>query len=643
MATEHRINITANDNTSRSLSNVESRLGRLNRAARSAGRVLAVGMAAGAAAAGAAAAVIGRQLNVYDELAKRARNAGVTTEESFRAFQGIEEVMSQAGISVDETARAMNNLRLRLADAAAGGTSYAEAYNLLGDSIRDANGEMLDGAGLFEAVGNAIQDGTLNLDQASSILGQRVGPKIFEAFQMMEESGMSLAEAMAAIDMGQFISLEDAQRAERINDAMRNLSNQGMALLRRAIEPLLPLLEQLVTGAVENLPGLLEQGSAALQTMTPLWDTLRAAFEAIASLWTNILQPAFEAMQPLFSALGEILGGALISGLQNLQAVFEALAALFAGDFQGALEIISTRFAEIGTSIMEQLGPGIEFIRTKFEEILEYLRTLPQILLELGTQLIQGLIDGIRAKLQELRDTLTGALDSVIERARNILRIQSPSRVFMEIGNQVMAGMAVGIQQGQGQVNAAMEQAVGGMETRAQTAGQTIMDGLIGALQDGKLEWQELGQIAMQVLQQIIQNSMRASQAASGIGGGLGASGGGGGGLFGIIGSLFGGFFDKGGVLGTGQVGIVGERGPELVRGPAQITSRQRTAQMMGGGGGDVYAPVFNVTVQGDANGDPEQSRKLGREINNLIEAKVADTMYKFQNRNQSYAPGRKY
>lgn len=37
---------------------------------------------------------------------------------------------------------------------------------------------------------------------------------------------------------------------------------------------------------------------------------------------------------------------------------------------------------------------------------------------------------------------------------------------------------------------------------------------------------------------------------------------------------------DKGGFIGAGQLGIVGEYGPELVRGPASVTSRQRTAEL---------------------------------------------------------------
>ncbi|SDF91535.1 hypothetical protein [Alloyangia pacifica] len=60
---------------------------------------------------------------------------------------------------------------------------------------------------------------------------------------------------------------------------------------------------------------------------------------------------------------------------------------------------------------------------------------------------------------------------------------------------------------------------------------------------------------------------------------------GGSGGWLSSIGSAFAGLFDKGGRIPSGQFGIVGELGPELVRGPAVITSRKDTAAMMQGGG----------------------------------------------------------
>ena len=49
-----------------------------------------------------------------------------------------------------------------------------------------------------------------------------------------------------------------------------------------------------------------------------------------------------------------------------------------------------------------------------------------------------------------------------------------------------------------------------------------------------------------------------------------------------IRGSNFSGAYDKGGYIPGGKVGLVGEYGPELVRGPAMVTGREDTKSMMG-------------------------------------------------------------
>ena len=51
----------------------------------------------------------------------------------------------------------------------------------------------------------------------------------------------------------------------------------------------------------------------------------------------------------------------------------------------------------------------------------------------------------------------------------------------------------------------------------------------------------------------------------------------------GIFGDLFAGFFANGGHIPAGKVGIAGEAGPELISGPATVTSANSTAGMLGG------------------------------------------------------------
>lgn len=72
---------------------------------------------------------------------------------------------------------------------------------------------------------------------------------------------------------------------------------------------------------------------------------------------------------------------------------------------------------------------------------------LPTKFTEFGAMILTGLKNGILSKIGEVKTALSSAVTGVIEKARNLLGIHSPSRVFMGIGDYTMQGMALGISQ----------------------------------------------------------------------------------------------------------------------------------------------------------------------------------------------------
>ncbi|WP_336022804.1 phage tail tape measure protein [Acinetobacter lwoffii] len=62
-----------------------------------------------------------------------------------------------------------------------------------------------------------------------------------------------------------------------------------------------------------------------------------------------------------------------------------------------------------------------------------------------GAMILEGLKNGILSKVNAVKDAITGAVSGVIDKARGLLGIHSPSRVFMGIGGYTMQGMANGI------------------------------------------------------------------------------------------------------------------------------------------------------------------------------------------------------
>lgn len=113
-------------------------------------------------------------------------------------------------------------------------------------------------------------------------------------------------------------------------------------------------------------------------------------------------------------------------------------------------------------------------------------------------------------------------------------------------------------------------------------------DALVDFVKTGKLNWEDL---VSQILEDLIRIQIRKS-----IAGIFGAGGNGGGG-----GGLFAGLFAQGGMIPAGQFGIVGERGPELVSGPAQVTPMAQVSKT-GAGGGDTYNVNITALDQSSVN-----------------------------------------
>lgn len=83
-----------------------------------------------------------------------------------------------------------------------------------------------------------------------------------------------------------------------------------------------------------------------------------------------------------------------------------------------------------------------------------------------------------------------------------------------------------------------------------------------------------------------------------------------------LAGAQYSGAYDRGGSIPSGSYGLVGERGPELVAGPASVTGRLQTASMMQrAGSGETKIRLISITDQQNAadylGSDPGEQKIL--------------------------------
>src|SRR5690606_30654503 len=100
---------------------------------------------------------------------------------------------------------------------------------------------------------------------------------------------------------------------------------------------------------------------------------------------------------------------------------------------------------------------------------------LPGKMMEIGAQIIQGLWDGLKSKMAQVRDGITGFAGSIVDSVKAKLGIHSPSRVMHEVGVNIMQGLSNGM--------TSMED---GISNFAQSIGSTISGAFKSVIEGSK-------------------------------------------------------------------------------------------------------------------------------------------------------------
>ena len=182
---------------------------------------------------------------------------------------------------------------------------------------------------------------------------------------------------------------------------------------------------------------------------TTLFNLGKAALPVVA---TGLRLVATAAMA---NPVGALIG-ALALGATLIYANWSRVGPFFLGLWSEIKQGVAGGLAGIGALLLNFSPLG--FLYRAFAGVMSWFGVeLPSKFSEFGGNLVQGLINGFTSMFPNLTAAIGGAAESVIGTFKNLLGIHSPSRVFAELGGHTMDGLAVGLEQGQGNPFAAME------------------------------------------------------------------------------------------------------------------------------------------------------------------------------------------
>lgn len=177
------------------------------------------------------------------------------------------------------------------------------------------------------------------------------------------------------------------------------------------------------------------------------WDWLvqqfRPLIDVIVGLWGK-LQNLFAAgkgsaeLQAFGAMISNVFGGVITAVIQTFVGVVTAAFSIIGGAIDMLSAIIRGDFAG-----MWQAAKNI--FRAGLEGIVSILVGFGQAFAAIGTALVDGLIGGLRARWEGLKSIFFALAKELPVPVQKALGINSPSRVFMEMGNHLTSGLALGI------------------------------------------------------------------------------------------------------------------------------------------------------------------------------------------------------
>jgi TP901 family phage tail tape measure protein len=239
-----------------------------------------------------------------------------------------------------------------------------------------------------------------------------------------------------------------------------------------------------ITEPLEKLGGLIKQGwdasgvSDALKTLgETISTTLKNAGEILSPIAdafdrfakSQMAQSALEGIAGALGVLGFILGWlagvavgvvAWILGKLGMLVGFLSVVVVWVGSLLlGILTLVIGGITEIVKAIADGFTNGwkdfwpklTDTIAGLVNDFIQFVKDLfgiaspSTIFSDMGTNIIQGLIDGITSMGQALWDGIRGVVQQAIDTVKTLLGIQSPSTLFNGIGVNLIQGLIDGI------------------------------------------------------------------------------------------------------------------------------------------------------------------------------------------------------
>lgn len=263
-----------------------------------------------------------------------------------------------------------------------------------------------------------------------------------------------------------------AKIAENIGELVESLivifSEVFMAIIETLTTMVPEIAELIVTLVSEILDGIIEVLPKVLEILSTLFEEMFSTIEEytprIIELGKTIMLGLLQAIQEIAPEVGAtflVIVDTILSTLESalpmivtrgvgmIVSLIEGIESQLPLVISAATNLVITFASEITAQVPILIDAGYKIVIDLINGIAEAIRAnsgqLGEAGANLGLAIIEGMISSITSGITRVGNAIRDLAGSAVNAAKNALGINSPSRVFMKVGDDVVDGMVKGI------------------------------------------------------------------------------------------------------------------------------------------------------------------------------------------------------
>lgn len=344
----------------------------------------------------------------------------------------------------DQTGESMEDVQKRMAAGSISAEELTQAVN----HATDAGGKF---AGGMEAASKTVAGLTSTLqDNVNAMLGKLMQPVSDAMLSTL------LPTAIDAVDqLTMAFEDEGIDGFSRVAGSLiASLSAQLVSYAPQAIPAALAFIGALVTGLLLATPDLTGTaielvGALLLGIADQLPGIITAAMSALLGIVGKITSPEsitllVQAAMQILLALARGLIDAIPTLIDTIPIIITNLVDALLLSLPDILGVGVQLLMALATGIITSTGHLVAVVPKLIAALLHSLGTLGESMVGVGVSVVDGIRKGIVEQWQRLKSDVSGLFTGLVDWIKKLLKINSPSRVFADIGQNMAAGIGVG-------------------------------------------------------------------------------------------------------------------------------------------------------------------------------------------------------